>query len=172
MTCVDLLYIIYTYKKWDRQPLINWGAGVKKSPISKPCRKLSKQCKITCFCTVWKQGWYSLSQSECRITMQNQQCESRSGSMIYCVDGCWPLHKVLKSTFICIRQWLENVKMLLDCLAENFPLYEMEAVYTKHLNHYDIITILFTILLQSGQPKWGNIWGYFQYAMATILDDH
>ena len=41
-----------------------------------------RPCKITCFCTVWKRGWYSLSQSKCSITVPNQQCKSRSDRII------------------------------------------------------------------------------------------
>ena len=43
----------------------------------------TRPCKITCFCTVWKWGWCSLSQSDCRITVQTQQCTSRSGRLMF-----------------------------------------------------------------------------------------
>ena len=44
-------------------------------------------CINTWFCTVCKRGWCSLSQSECRITAENQQCKSRTGRIINVAKG-------------------------------------------------------------------------------------
>ena len=37
----------------------------------------------TIYCTVWKNEADALSQSECRISVQNQQCKSLTGRILY-----------------------------------------------------------------------------------------
>ena len=47
----------------------------------RPSWNENEACINACFCTVWERGCCSLSQSECSITGQNQQCKSRHGRM-------------------------------------------------------------------------------------------